>query len=51
MPDHTQDYAGRREPDVENGLRLVTLLFERLRELDHRVAELERRHGGRRRAG
>ena len=50
MPDQGQDYADRREPDVENGLRLVALLFDKIRELEGRVAALERRHGGRRRA-
>jgi hypothetical protein len=46
--DHrTEQYAapaGKRErtADVENGLRLVELLFDKLRELDERVQQLER---------
>ena len=31
------------EPDVENGLRLVALLFAKVDELEQRVAALEKR--------
>lgn len=48
----TQAYAGeqapRREPNLENGLRLARLMFEKIRELDERVERLEReRHQAR----
>ena len=39
---NTVELELEREPDVERGLRLVRLLFERIRELDDRVELLER---------
>ena len=36
-----------REPDVENGLRLVALLVAKVQELELRVEALEHEHGQR----
>lgn len=38
-----------RDPDVENGMRLVAMMFEKIAELDERVYELECHVGRRRR--
>ena len=44
MTDHELD---GREPDVENGLRLVALLLAKVDELEARVEQLERERAGR----
>lgn len=43
-----RELAGH-EPDVENGLRLMALLFAKIDELEARIEQLERERARRRR--